>query len=111
MVSVLQGCYYDNEETLYPGQGNCDTSNVTYSGSIVPIVMANCNECHSSAFPNGNVVTETYEGLKTVADDGRLWGTVSHNPNYPAMPKDRPQLQECDLRKIKIWIDNGALNN
>ncbi len=111
LIVNLQSCYYDNEEALYPSMGSCDTTNVTYSGTIAPIMATNCNACHGGTIPNANVVTENYDGLKIIADDGRLEGTVNHRSGYTPMPKDRPQLSDCDLAKIRIWVKNGALNN
>lgn len=111
IVLGMTSCYYDNEEELYPNPIECDTTNVTYSASITPIMSNNCNGCHSSSAPSGNIITDTYEGLKIIADDGSLWGAVNHESGYSPMPKDRPKLNDCDLTKIGIWLDNGALND
>jgi len=111
IVSILSSCYYDNAEDLYPQSPECDTLNVTYSSTIAPIMSASCNDCHGESFANANVRTDNYDDLKTIADDGRLWGTVNHESGYSPMPKDRPKLNDCDLKKIEIWLDNGALND
>ena len=111
IIAGFQSCYYDNEEALYPSLGTCDTSNVTYSVTIAAIMAANCNSCHGSTLSNGNVITENYQGLKIIADNGKLHGVVNHLSGYQPMPKDRPQLSDCDLAKIDIWINSGALNN
>jgi hypothetical protein len=70
-----------------------------------------CNECHGGTVPTANIRTDTYEGLKSIADNGQLWGAVNHESGYSPMPKDRPKLPECDLKQIRIWLDAGALNN
>lgn len=106
----MQGCYYDNEEELYPQPVECDTLNVSYSGTIAPIMNTNCNDCHGGSSPAANVKTDTYDDLKTIADDDRLWGVVNHEAGYSPMPKDRPKLNDCNLKKIRVWLDNGALN-
>jgi len=111
MVIGMTGCYYDNEEELYPQSAECDTLNVTYSGTIAPIMETSCNDCHGGSSPSANISTDTYDGLKEIADDGSLWGAVNHEDNYSPMPKDRPKLNDCDLKQIQIWIDNGALND
>ncbi|MCB0806299.1 MAG: hypothetical protein KDC05_10910 [Bacteroidales bacterium] len=111
MLTAMQACYYDNEETLYPDSVACDTTNVTYAGTIAPIMAANCNSCHNSGLANGGVITESYDGLKIVADNGRLEGAVFHQSGYSPMPQNLPQLPDCELTKIKIWIDAGAINN
>lgn len=111
LLAFLQSCYYDNVEDLYPTPLPCDTSIVTYSGSIAIIMQDNCNACHASGFPQGGVVTDNYNDLKTIADNGKLWGAVNHEEGYSPMPKNKPKLNDCDLSKIKIWIDNGALDD
>lgn len=109
--AILQSCYYYNEEELYPSVGDCDTTNVTYSGTIAIIMAENCNACHPSGFPQGNVVTDNYTDLKTVADNGRLWGAINHAAEFTPMPQNLPKLSDCKLNKIKTWLDNGALND
>jgi len=107
----LNGCFYDNEMELYPEIPGCDTTNVTYSVTISAIMSGNCNACHSGSAPQANIKTDNYADLKTIADDGRLPGVIKHESGFPAMPKDRPKLSECDITKITIWINRGALNN
>ncbi|MEZ5197025.1 MAG: hypothetical protein R2764_11640 [Bacteroidales bacterium] len=111
ITATFTSCYYDNAEELYPQPVECDTINVTYSQTIAPIMNTNCNDCHSGAAPPANVITDNYTGLKTIADDGRLWGSINHESGYSPMPKDRPKMNDCDLKKINIWLDNGALND
>lgn len=111
IITTCTSCYYDNAEDLYPQPAECDTTNVTYSESIAQIMSTNCNICHSGSTPPANVITDTYDDLKLIADDGRLWGSVNHESGYSPMPLDRPRLNDCDLAKIKVWLDNGTLND
>ena len=107
MISIT-GCYYDDEDTLYPQVGGCDTANVSYTGTIAGIMSNNCNSCHSGSAPQANIKTDNYTDLRSVAqDNGKLWGVVNHETGFSPMPKDRPKLSECDLNKIRIWINNG----
>ena len=110
-IAGINSCYYDDVENLYPQIGGCDTTNVTYSGTIAQIMSNNCNSCHSGSAPESNVKTDNYTDLKTIADNGKLWGVVNHENGFSQMPKDRPKLSDCDLSKIRIWIEDGALNN
>lgn len=84
----------------------CDTTNFTYSGAISGILTTNCISCHS----NGNVVLNSYAGVKARVDDGKLWGAVEHLNGYLNMPPGN-QLSECNRKVIRKWIDAGALNN
>lgn len=109
---LFNACYYDSEEYLYGNQVQpCDTSAVKYSTVIAPLVASNCNSCHSSASPSGNVVTDNYTGLAAIAANGKLWGAVNHNNGFSAMPKGGNKLSNCELAKIRIWIQAGAPNN
>jgi len=105
---AISGCSYHNEEELYPKEAECDTTNVTYVNKIAPIMENNCNSCHSGVSPNAGVITDNYEDLKTIAANGQLWGAVNHEPGYAPMPRNQPKLPECELKKIRSWIDNGT---
>lgn len=104
------GCYYDKEELLYP-QTACDTTTVTYSSSVVPVLTSNCNSCHGGSSPSAGINLSTYAGVKTQVDNGKLWGSVSHASGFSAMPKNTAKMSTCNLAKIKKWIDAGAPNN
>ena len=106
------GCYYDNEEELYGGiKPACDTAAVTYSATIAPIIQNNCLSCHSAAANMGSVNLEGHAQAKTYADNGKLYGAVSHAPGSSPMPKGGNKLSDCDISRIKIWVDAGAPNN
>lgn len=107
---LLNGCYYDNEEELYPNSF-CDTANVTYAASILPIIQANCATpgCHvAGGSGNGNFTV--FADVAAKVADGRFLSTVRRESGAIAMPPDGP-LRPCDLQKIEIWIANGAPNN
>ncbi|MCX6280699.1 MAG: cytochrome c [Bacteroidetes bacterium] len=112
LMLLFNACYNDNEYDLYPFSGaQCDSTNVSYSKTIVPITSANCNSCHSTSNPSGNVITDTWAGLSKVANNGKLWGGVNWEPGYVTMPNLGVKLSACDLGKIKNWINQGAPNN
>ena len=114
---ILAGCYYDNEEELYPDQGNdCDTTNITYSETVFPIINSNCISCHSGSAPQGNILLEDYTTISKQAkipagQAGSLYGAISHDPGNSPMPKNGTQLTDCKIKQIKIWIDAGTPNN
>ncbi|MCF8304777.1 MAG: cytochrome c [Bacteroidales bacterium] len=109
---AVNACYYDNEEDLYPmSNTDCDTTNVTYSGTVQPILNANCASCHNETTANGNVIVSNYPDLMTVVNNGRFWGAINHEPGYTPMPQGGGKLSECRLAKIRKWIDMGAPNN
>lgn len=93
-----------------PGE-ECDTADVTYSAVVRPVLQTNCVSCHSGPNPPLGVNLTTYQGAKVVADDGRLYGVISHAPGFPPMPQGGQKLDDCTISRIKAWIDAGAANN
>jgi len=115
LALFLAGCYYDNEETLFPQTGGgCDLNNVTFTATVKPILQSYCLGCHSTsaAAGSGNSIRlENYNDLKTYVTNGKLYGAMNHAAGYSPMPKGGGKLDNCTLQKIKKWIDDGALNN
>ena len=109
-MSVTAGCYYDNEEELY----NCavDPAAIKYSTTITTILNSyGCTGCHSGGAPPRGIDLTTYAGVAGVANSGQLFGAISHSPGFIPMPQGGGKMNQCDLRKVKAWIDAGALNN
>jgi hypothetical protein len=57
------------------------------------------------------VHTDSRQGLMDAVNSGRLWGALNHQTGFSPMPKDAPKLSDCDLSKIRIWIDDGTPDN
>jgi hypothetical protein len=89
----------------------CDTTNVTYSGYIAPLLSANCVGCHSGGAPSGNILLNSHAGVQEVALNGRLLGAITWANGYQQMPKGSAKLSDCKINKIKAWINDGAPNN
>lgn len=109
------GCYYDKEEELYPPQP-CDTSNVSYAITIVPILSNRCYSCHSNAnaqnFGNG-ISFEGYANISSYfATSTQIFiGAINHQAGYPAMPPAEPKLTSCNINQIESWIAAGYPDN
>ncbi|HPG11953.1 MAG TPA: hypothetical protein PLU37_10505 [Chitinophagaceae bacterium] len=110
-VLILAGCYRDNEETLYPSTGTCDVSNVTYQQTVAPALQQyGCTSCHGGSAPSGNISLTSYDAVRIVALNGKLYGSINHNAGYSAMPKGGNKMNACTINKIKAWVDAGAVN-
>lgn len=107
---VFPGCYYDNEIKLY-GVEECSTEPSTYSGTVSVIISNNCLSCHSQSVSSGGITLETYNQVKAQADNGNLLGVISHSSGFSPMPKNGPQLSECNITAIRQWIEGGTLND
>lgn len=106
-------CYYDNEEALYPSlSSSCDTTAVTFSGKIVPILANSCLSCHSNATAasaGNNIRLEDYADVQSRA--AAIAGSIKHTGSYSPMPKNGGKLKDCSITQFDIWVRNGALNN
>jgi hypothetical protein len=90
----------------------CDTSNVTYSGTIRPIIERNCIGCHSEATPlNSDTDLSRYDSLYVEAMNGELMSSLDHSGYVVAMPQDVDQLPDCLIRQFRAWVNKGAPNN
>ena len=109
---IFSGCYYDIADKLYP-KSSCDTTNITYSKTIVPILQSNsCFTCHGgAASAGGNISLDTYDGLKVYAQNGHLMGTINQDAGFSAMPLGGNKVNSCDINKITLWISAGIPNN
>jgi hypothetical protein len=107
---TISSCYYDKEDLLYGG--TCDTTSVTYSSTITSILNNyGCMGCHVGSNPSGGINLDTYANVKASADNGKLYGAISHAPGFIPMPDGAAKMSSCNIKKVKAWIDAGAPDN
>jgi hypothetical protein len=108
---AVSSCEYHNEETLYPMV--CDTTMITYSLSVAPIIAQNClnPECHGSDALQSGIPLEGYDNVKATVDNERLLGSIRWESGFSFMPKNSDKLSDCDIHKIELWVADGAPNN
>jgi hypothetical protein len=53
----------------------------------------------------------TYANDKTIAQNGKLYGSINHSAGYSPMPRGMSKLTNCQVANIKKWIDAGVPNN
>lgn len=117
LAVLLGGCYWDNEEELYPDDGSgCDTTSVTFSGTVFPVISDRCLSCHSGAAPSGNIPLENYADISAKAkipagQAGSLYGAITGASGNSPMPQNGTPLSDCQIRQIKAWIDAGTPDN
>ncbi len=90
---------------------SCDTTAVTYSGSLVPLLTTGCVGCHSGASPDGGVDLTTHAHVTSAVSYSNLMGSIRHEPGAVAMPPAGSALNECEVRLFEIWIADGMPNN
>jgi mono/diheme cytochrome c family protein len=110
-VLCIASCYYDNEEELYPNV-TCDTTNMSYSKDIVPILVNNnCISCHGETAYQGNVSLATHLEVVKYVTNKSLVGSITHATGYKSMPLGAPKMNACSIYKIEAWITQGSQNN
>ena len=110
ILFLLNSCVSNVEEELYPPD-TCDTTQVTYSGTIAPIIELNCFACHEGEQSVSGIPLNGYNNLKAMVDAGRLIGALRHQEGFSPMPQNASALPECELLKIEKWVDDGAPDN
>jgi cytochrome c5 len=117
---LMVSCSKDNEAAQNPdptdttgtgGGTTCDTANMKYAADVQPIISASCYGCHGGSSASGGISLDSYAELKTQADNGNLLGTITHASGYSAMPQGGTKLSDCNINKIRSWINHGTLNN
>jgi hypothetical protein len=104
------GCVYHKEEELYPVP--CNNTNVTYSATISRLLSTYaCTTCHSGPAPSGNFSLVGYNNVKAKVLDRRLLGAISHASGFSPMPQGGQKMTDCEISKVKKWIDAGAPDN
>lgn len=106
---LLGGCYYDNEEALYPGTV-CDTVSPSFATTILPIIEKNCASCHSGAAPSAGLSLSNYNEVKSAVNNNFLLDRVLQLNGSTVMPPSGP-LTNCNLDQINSWISQGMPNN
>lgn len=89
-----------------PGQNlNNTASGITYAAQVVPILKKyNCTGCHGSS---GGVSLENYNSVKSIAQSGRLYGSMARQSGFAAMPPSGTVVNGDDLKVIQQWITDG----
>ena len=107
---MFSSCYYDNEEELYEyynAQNTCDTTAVSFSNDIMPMIQGNCiTGCHVAG-GSGSGIFENYAEIKAKVDNGSMNNRVVVQRTMPP----GGSLTECQILQLQAWILKGAPNN
>src|SRR5439155_14686954 len=93
---------------------------LSFHRDIRPILRVNCQGCHQPARPMGKLVLTSYAEMKKGGESnepGFAPGKPDQSPLFlqivgqkghrPAMPKERPPLEDAEVAKIRQWIVEG----
>jgi hypothetical protein len=105
----VEGCAKHNAVDL--GGGGCDTTNVSYSMQVVPILQNNCYVCHRGPGASSGIDYSSYGAFKGWAQSGYVVGDITAAPGHIPMPYGLPPLDQCEINTIIAWINQGTQNN
>lgn len=106
IAGAMAGCAYSKKDVIQLPCVIADT--LSYSRDVVPILQRNCYRCHSSASNISGILLDNYSALKFYAQNGYLYGVISHASGYNPMPEDAGKLDDCTIALIKKWVDAGT---
>ena len=110
MMCWLGSCSKESADRL-AGNTTCDTTNVSYSQQILPILQDNCYTCHQGSNPPSGIDLSDFTVLQAHVKNGDLKSAVTHTGSVVPMPYGLPMLPSCEVNTIVAWVDQGALNN
>jgi hypothetical protein len=118
LAIILTGCYNDKYNKLYPATSTavtCDTTAVSFSSTIQPILNSYCTSCHATGGVGAGYgdFTSYTTSLVSQATSGNLVTDISitNTGDIHHMPQSQPSLSSCDIEKITAWVNQGAQNN
>lgn len=85
---------------------DCDEQAFKFHEHIYPLIIKNCQGCHSSLNPSGGILLNNYFQIKQQAEKGTLLGSLQHVKGYIAMPPSG-KMPACQIEVIENWINNG----
>ena len=92
-----------------PSYSDCNTEGqtITYDGFIKGLLDNHCVGCHSGSNPAGGIGLSDYTNVKQIGENGKLYGAINHDAGFKPMPRNNPKLADCDIKKVKMWVDNN----
>jgi len=87
--------------------GQCDTSGVTYTAYIQPLIAGRCQGCHGTNNPGGGIILTNYAAVKASGQSGKLYGSIAWLAGFKTMPQNGSKLSTCQTSKVKAWVDAG----
>jgi len=121
VVGAVAGCdVIDVDELAAPreaaGGGGAVGGEVTFSGTIQPILLEFCSGCHNASSATGGVDATSFAGLMAKADivvpgdpDASIILEMLEGGMMPPVGKPRPTAEQ--VAAIRAWITAGALND
>jgi mono/diheme cytochrome c family protein len=88
-------------------EGNCNTTNVTYTNTIAPMLATWCTGCHGASSPSAGIDLTDRAVVEKQVRSGALVGTITHAVGFAKMPPSGAKMDDCSISKVQAWIANG----
>jgi hypothetical protein len=106
----LAACVWESVEDIAPQSFlECDTSRVTFSRDIQPILARRCFGCHQG-FGDPTYEFTDFTAFQAMALNNKLLPAINQTSSRP-MPKGQIKIPQCEIAKITSWVNAGAKNN
>lgn len=103
MGLFISACEKDEIPSI-PSGTQCDSTDVSFSTVIVPILEANCTSCHSDGNALAGVNLSGHANvIKSVNDNSLVPSLTGSMKSYISNP--------CEISQIRAWVNEGAKNN
>ncbi len=95
---------------------SCDTTAaIEFSTQVWPVIENNCLSCHNSSLSRGGVNLDGYQQVKYYSENLRngipvILGVINYMNGFSNMPPSK-KLDDCTIRIIELWIEQGIHNN
>lgn len=125
--AAIQSCQheilapYDGTITPVSESNNCNWDTVYFVKEILPIIISNCtgSACHNADAPAEGISLTNYDEIVQNGrikpgkpNDSKLYEVITASGGEEKMPPSGwGSLTPEQIRAIKIWIEQGALNN
>ena len=107
-ILYISGCSKANGDTVGAGM-TCDTTHVSYSSDVVPILRNRCYSCHKGPGASSSFDFSNYESAKNLG--GLIVDAITHTSDFTPMPYGLPMLPSCEINTIVAWVNQGTPNN
>ncbi len=88
----------------------CDSVDISFSQHVLPLIEQRCKGCHLGPNSVGGFALTNYAEISGIADYA-LFQVMNHESGFSPMPLNQPKLDSCKLQVVRVWIEEGALNN
>ena len=88
----------------------CDSVDISFAEHVLPLIEQHCKGCHLGNGSSGGFPLTNYEQISGISGFA-LFEVMNHENGFSAMPPNIPKLDSCKLQVVRVWIEEGALNN